>query len=144
MQISAHAFVPTEVPCVGCRSLLPPGAVFCVECGLCVLDVTRGGTVIARSPLRTIVGEIGAPPSRLAEPTLADLRAELDVPAMSGEYVVLDDDDIELLDETEELDMDLFLDDADRTLVTRGLVAPAPYWAAPPRGETCVGPAPRR
>lgn len=147
MQTPAFSLQPTEVPCVGCRSVLPPGAVFCVECGLCMLDVTRGGTVIAYAPLRTT-----APP----EPTLAQLRRELDIPAMSGEWVVLCDDDIELLEETEELDMDIVLDDLEsdeepdllplppyeRTVVTRGPVRPAPFWDAPARGDTRIGPAP--
>lgn len=157
MQTTASSIPPTEVPCAGCRSVLPPGAVFCVECGLCMLDVTRGGTVIARMPLCTTVGEIG----EIGEvgvpgPTLAELRRELDVPAMSGEWIVLHDDDIEMLEVTEELDMDIVFDDVEldeepqllplppyeRTVVTRGPVRPAPYWSAPPRGETHIGPAP--
>ena len=160
MQTSAPSLMP-EVPCAGCRTVLPPGAVFCVECGLCMLDVTRGGTVIARAPLRTTVGEIieapAGAPEPMPEPTLAQLRRELDVPAMSGEYVVLSDDDIEMLEETEELDMEIVLDDFEdeecqllplppyeRTVVTRGPVRPAPWWDAPARGETHVGPAPTR
>lgn len=145
MQTSRYSLPP---PCAGCRTLLPPGAVFCVECGLCMLDVTQGGTVIARAPLRTTVGEIGVDvPAPV--PTLAQLRRELDVPAMSGEYVLLADDEIEMLEETEELDMEIVLDDleddpSDRTMVTRGPVQPAPWWDAPARGQTHVGPAPTR
>ena len=39
-------------PCVGCRTPLPPHAMFCVECGLCALDITGSGTVIAPPPER--------------------------------------------------------------------------------------------
>lgn len=35
--------------CPGCRTELPINATFCVECGLCMLDVTSEGTVIVRS-----------------------------------------------------------------------------------------------
>jgi hypothetical protein len=136
MQTPAFSLQPTDVPCAGCRTVLPPGAVFCVECGLCMLDVTRGGTVIAHVPSRTT-----APP----EPTLAQLRRELDIPAMSGEWVVLGDDDIDIvlddLESDEEPDL-LPLPPYERTVVTRGPVRPAPFWDAPARGDTRIGPAP--
>jgi hypothetical protein len=36
----------TPIPCPGCRTSIEPDALFCVQCGLCVLSLVRERTVV--------------------------------------------------------------------------------------------------
>jgi hypothetical protein len=74
--------------CPGCRTELPVHATFCVECGLCMLDVTSQGTVIAVSPYTAEPGaEPGAPLTVVPDPSsevipLSEEDLELDIEAL--------------------------------------------------------------
>ena len=76
--------------CPGCRTELPLHATFCVECGLCMLDVTSAGTVIARVDE---TGEISVVSSPTSEGPAVPMKVVED---HSSEAIELSDDDLEL------------------------------------------------
>lgn len=100
--------------CSGCGCALPPHAVYCVECGRCDLSQTDQGTRIVRSPYApdAVAGVV--------ETREANVRT-LSRPARRWAPTGI-----------ARLDTDPRKD----TMVTRAPAAPAPYWDAPPKGNT--------
>lgn len=72
----------SRVPCPGCRTPLPREATFCIECGLCMLDVTSGGTVIARAPTQ---------PSPVVEPGTPVPTEEVDTVELELDDVIVEE-----------------------------------------------------
>jgi hypothetical protein len=73
--------------CPGCRTELPMHATFCVECGLCMLEVTDQGTVVARAPTAQ---------DRNAEPPTAAGRPLEIIDDRSSSAIELSDEDLEV------------------------------------------------
>jgi hypothetical protein len=90
----------TAIPCPGCRTLIEPGARFCVECGLCALSVIGERTVVA------YVLDYW-PPNTPPPGATAPQRVLPCMPARSG-YTIR----VSAIDEEMELDFDdLLIDD---------------------------------
>ena len=121
-------------PCPGCRTTLPPEAMYCVECGLCMLDVTTEGTVIAGP---TVPGEPADEDVADGVPTLAELIAEL---GQQLETTPAND-----IPRAARWPTDRYRAALGReriTLVNGGPIEPRAFWDAPPPGDTVVAPPP--
>jgi hypothetical protein len=84
MRATPHGPNDARAPCPGCRTELPSAALYCFECGLCMLAVTSSGTVITASPWADADDEI-------------DVEIELDEASLRADER-LDTDLAELID----------------------------------------------
>ena len=113
--------------CSGCGCALPPHAVYCVECGRCELSQTDQGTRIVRSPYAPKATRSLDAVAGVVEIREANVRT-LSRPARRWAPTGI-----------ARLDTDPRKD----TVVTRAPAAPAPFWDAPPKGNTVKRRAPK-